>query len=189
MQTVQVPSKLEHERRRQHGVRAAATGDVATPVTGASEGAIPESAGEESTQPADVPSSVWRRSLVRLRRDHAVKLKDDALSASELKLEAMLLREENLRLKAERHRPLDLGALIEGLRAMAEVDVWPETTDDGWTTLSDCLVLREGLRQAALELEATIQAIKGNLAIVDDAGTGLELLDHLNTGTSAADAA
>ncbi|MFL5864068.1 MAG: hypothetical protein ACJ780_25405 [Solirubrobacteraceae bacterium] len=150
---------------------------------------MPEPAGEESIQPADVPSSVWRRSLVRLRRDRTVKLKDDALSASELKLETMLLREENLRLKAEQHRPLDLGGLIEGLRVMAEVDVCPETTDDGWTTLSDCLVLREGLRQAALELEATIKAIKGNLAIVDDDGMGLELLDRVDTGTSAADAA
>src|SRR6059058_5763431 len=107
MQTVQVPSKLEQQRRPRHG--ASAVADVAKPVTTVGDGAIPEPAGEESGQPADVPRGLWRRSLVRVRRDHAVKLKDDAVSASELKLETMLLREENLRLKSARHRPLDLG--------------------------------------------------------------------------------
>jgi hypothetical protein len=73
------------------------------------------------------------------------------------------LREENARLKAHRHRPHDLGTLIDHLRLVANPRPGPETVEDDWTAFSECLVIREALAQARLENEAAIRVIRERL--------------------------
>jgi len=112
------------------------------------------------------PSAVerLRRSIDRLVRDgDAAFVAGSTDDCAELKLELLLLREENARLKADRHRPVDLGSVIECLRLLAGQPADPETVEDAWATLSDCHVVREALAQASIELEAAIFALTAHL--------------------------
>lgn len=83
-----------------------------------------------------------------------------------IKLELMLLREENARLKAERHRPSDLGTLIDQLRLVAAHQGEAEMIDEGWTLVAECLTMREGLEQACLEIQASISAVQERLRML-----------------------
>ena len=112
------------------------------------------------------PSAVerLRRSIDRLVGDgDATWAEASADDCAELKLELLLLREENARLKADRHRPVDLGTLIEYLRLLGKQPANPATVEDAWRMLSDCHVVREALAQASVEIEATISALAEQL--------------------------
>jgi hypothetical protein len=90
-----------------------------------------------------------------------------------LKLQVMLLSEENARLKAARHRPSDVGTLIDQMRQLGAQEGESEMLDEAWTMLSECLLIREGLDQACIEIQSAIGDVRarlGSLAIrIDDA--------------------
>ena len=112
------------------------------------------------------PSAVerLRRSIDRRVRDgDAAWAEGSTDDCAELKLELLLLREEIARLKADRHRPVDLGTVIEYLRLIGQPPANPETVDDAWSMLSDCHVVREALAQASIEIEAAIAALQAQL--------------------------
>lgn len=94
-----------------------------------------------------------------------------------LELTVLLLREENARLKAERHRPPDVGTMIAQMRRIAVDQGEDELSDEAWSLLSECLVIREELSQACTEIKAAMSAVQerlGRLA-VRIPGTGPEL--------------
>jgi len=126
--------------------------------------------GERSREPL----ARFRRRIGQLRGD-ADELGGDAAPSedADLKLEIMLLREENARLKAQRHRPSDIDTLIEHMRRLSADKGDAEMVDEAWTLLSECLVIREGLEQACEEIQSAIGAVHGRLrnlaARLDDA--------------------
>ena len=81
-----------------------------------------------------------------------------------LKLQVMLLSEENARLKAARHRPSDVGTLIDQMRLLAAREGEGEVLDEAWTMLSECIVIREGLDRACLEIQSAIGDVRNRLA-------------------------
>ncbi len=97
------------------------------------------------------------------RRLGAIKLDRDAGAqvdgTLELKLELILLREENVRLKSERHRPFDVGTMIDQLRLRAGELDRAETIDEAWSALGQYLLLRENLAQADSEVQSAIAAL------------------------------
>lgn len=126
-----------------------------------------------STEATSEPFGRFRRNLGRFRgdangQDHAESLHNEA----ELKLQVMLLREENARLKAASRHPSDVATLIDQLRLLGATHGDGEMLDEAWTLLSECLVIREGLEQACIEIQAAISAVRirlGALAIgIDD---------------------
>jgi hypothetical protein len=90
---------------------------------------------------------------------HDEELDDEA----DLQLQVMLLREENARLKAGRHRPSDVGTMIDELRLVASEEEG-DLLDDAWSLLSECLVIREGLAQACVEIENAVGSVRQRLA-------------------------
>ena len=110
-----------------------------------------------ATTPARGPFARFRR---RIRRRGLDRTGSDPVEGGlELTLDLMLMREENVRLKSERHRPFDVGTLIDQLRLRtAEIDR-AQTPDDALSLLGEYLLLRENLAQADVEIEAAITAI------------------------------
>jgi hypothetical protein len=53
-------------------------------------------------------------------------------SEGDLELNLLLLREENARLKEERHRPPDVGTMIEQMRRIAVERSEDELSDEMW---------------------------------------------------------
>lgn len=100
----------------------------------------------------------------RLRGDANTQA-DGATAEDEtaLKLQIMLLSEENARLKAARHRPSDVGTLIDQMRLLAARDGEGEVLDEAWTMLSECLVIREGLDRACIEIQSAIDDVRDRL--------------------------
>jgi hypothetical protein len=80
-----------------------------------------------------------------------------------LQLQVMLLSEENARLKAERHRPSDIGTLIDQMRELGDQEGPGEVLDEAWTMLSECLVIRQGLEQACAEIQLAIAGVRERL--------------------------
>jgi hypothetical protein len=120
------------------------------------------------------PTGSDRRPFARLRRRlHRLRPeRDDAQPADghhDLTLELMLLREESVRLKSDRHRPLDVGTVIDQLRVRAEERERGQTVDEAFTMLSQYLLLRENLTQASVEVDVAIAATRARLAdVLDD---------------------
>lgn len=86
----------------------------------------------------------------------------------DLELVALLLREENAQLKAERHRPTVVGAMIAQMRRMAVERGEDELSNEAWSLLGECLVIQEELNQACEEIRAAMRAVQerlGRLAI------------------------
>ena len=81
----------------------------------------------------------------------------------DLKLQVMLLREENARLKAARHDPADSGSVIEQVRVLAESDDVSELLDETWDVLGECLAIREGLDRACIEIENAMSSVRERL--------------------------
>lgn len=126
------------------------------------------------------PSDARRRraAVARLLRmgvsDGAKSSSDEMAAMSELETELALLREENARLKVERHRPTDAGHVIERMRALtqeastAEPDAGSPSSVDGGQAFAECLALREGLMHACQEAQQAMQMIRGRLEALTD---------------------
>jgi hypothetical protein len=88
---------------------------------------------------------------------------------SELETELALLREENARLKVERHRPADAGRVIERMRSIRQDAPGAQREDgtpsgaDGGQALAELLALRDGLMDACQEVGQAMQGIRGRL--------------------------
>ena len=80
-----------------------------------------------------------------------------------LELTVLLLREENARLKAERHRPPDVGTMIAQMRRIALEQGEEELSDEAWSLMSECLVMREELNQACIEIKAAMSSLQDRL--------------------------
>ncbi len=87
----------------------------------------------------------------------------------ELEMELSLLREENARLKVERHRPPDAGRVIERMRDLGrehpagERDGEIAQPDRAGQAIVECLAMRDGLVAACQEVQQAIQGIRGRL--------------------------
>jgi len=80
-------------------------------------------------------------------------------------MELALLREENARLKVERHRPPDAGRVIERMRHLgrersAEEAAPPEGAGQ---SIAECQAMRDGLIGACQEVQRAMQGIRGRL--------------------------
>jgi hypothetical protein len=104
-----------------------------------------------------------RRGLDRLRS--ASDASTDGLQTGEedLDLTVHLLREENARLKAERYRPPDIGTMIDQLRRIAGEQGDERLSDNTWSLLTECLLIREELGQACIEIKAAIDTVQTRL--------------------------
>jgi hypothetical protein len=96
------------------------------------------------------------------------------LAMGELEAELALLREENARLKVERHRPADAGHVIERMRSIRPESSIArrggEVADqrDGEAApqaqvIAECLAVRDGLMEACQEVQRAMQGIRGRL--------------------------
>jgi hypothetical protein len=115
------------------------------------------------------PASRFRRRLERfkgLAETHELpgSLDDEA----ELRLQLMLLREENARLKAARHQPPSPGTAIDRVRMLSTPATDAEQADDAWSVLADCLVIRESLDQACVEIQRAISSVRDRLDGITD---------------------
>jgi hypothetical protein len=115
------------------------------------------------------PGSRFRRRLERfkgLAETHELpgSLDDEA----ELRLQLMLLREENARLKAARHQPPSPGTAIDRVRMLSTPATEAEQADDAWSVLADCLVIRESLDQACVEIQRAISSVRDRLDGITD---------------------
>jgi hypothetical protein len=88
---------------------------------------------------------------------------------SELETELALLREENARLKVERHRPADAGHVIERMRSIRQ-EAPTDQRDEGLSSgavggqaLAESLALREGMMDACQEAQQAMRGIRGRL--------------------------
>jgi hypothetical protein len=98
----------------------------------------------------------------------------------ELEMELALLREENARLKVERHRPPDAGSVIERMRHLggeSPTESRDEAAGPGSSgqAVEDCLAMRDGLIAACHEVQLAMQGIRGRLGelSVDDLQDGV----------------
>jgi hypothetical protein len=105
-----------------------------------------------------------RRRFERFRGD-ADAIREAGSSGQDVdqELTVMLLREENARLKAERHRPTDVGVMVDRLRVVATDEGEGNAHDDVWGLLSECLAIREGLDHACDEIHAAISSVQERL--------------------------
>jgi hypothetical protein len=83
-----------------------------------------------------------------------------------LRAELLLLREENARLKAARHRDPDVGVLIGRARAFAglRADDVAGMEDESTQVLVEGLVIRESLLELCQEIERAMVAIEVRLS-------------------------
>jgi hypothetical protein len=113
----------------------------------------------------DNESGRFRRRFERFKgssEDHGLAGSFD--DEDDLRLQLMLLREENARLKAARHKPADTGSMIDRVRILAQQSGNDELLDESWSLLAECLALREGLDQACVEIQAAIGSVRARLA-------------------------
>jgi hypothetical protein len=89
---------------------------------------------------------------------------------AELKLQLMLLREENARLKSARHQPASPGSVIDRVRVLAASGAEGDALDDAWGVLSECLAIREGLDQVCAEIQHAIDRVRERLAALTLSG-------------------
>jgi hypothetical protein len=115
--------------------------------------------------PGREPHARFRRRLERFKGvADAHDLTDSLDDEAELRLQLMLVREENARLKAARHKPPDAGTVIDRVRLLSAPRDEGEALDGAWTLLGECLVIREGLDQARIEVQAAINGVRERLA-------------------------
>jgi hypothetical protein len=138
---------------------------VETAVRGVAADAASETAHQPLVEPDREPFGRFRRNLERFKGMADGQEFDGSLeSEAELKLQLMLLREENARLKAARHQPADIGTVVDRVRLLAAPREGGELVDDAWTILGECLVIREGLDHACAEIQAAVDTVRDRLA-------------------------
>lgn len=141
------------------------TNDVVVEIGSASAPAAPEPEQPETVAPSEGdPFRGFRRRMERARlvleeQDPSTRVVQD----DDLRLQVMLLQEENARLKAARHKPADPGSVIEEMRNLREAKV-DEALDDAWSVLGECLALREGLDRACIEIQAAMTSVRERLS-------------------------
>src|SRR4029077_5047698 len=90
----------------------------------------------------------------------------------ELETELALLREENARLKVERHRPPDAGQVIERMRDLGREHPAPSGSpgdeealraDPTGQAMVECLAIRDRMVEACQEVQQAMQGIRGRL--------------------------
>lgn len=124
--------------------------------------------------PVDSRINKFRRGFERFRGDSDAYGEGEAPDGeSDLELTVLLLREENARLKAERHQPRDVGTMIDYLRRVGEEHGEGELSDELWSLLGECLVIREELDQACIEIRAAMSAVQDRLARLATAATAI----------------
>jgi uncharacterized small protein (DUF1192 family) len=97
--------------------------------------------------------------------DNARSPSGEALAVDELEAEITLLREENARLKIERHRPTDAGHVIERMRSIRQ-ETPAAARQEGAPpaqVIAECLAVRDGLMEACQEVQRAMQGIRGRL--------------------------
>jgi hypothetical protein len=103
----------------------------------------------------------------RLERFRGTESDPDGFESSddeaELKLQLMLLREENARLKSARHQPASPGTAIDRVRVLATSANEAEALDDAFSLLGDCLTIRESLDQVCVEIQSALDAVRERL--------------------------
>jgi hypothetical protein len=90
----------------------------------------------------------------------------ETLAMGELEAEITLLREENARLKIERHRPTDAGHVIERMRSIRPASPVARQEGEGALpaqVIAECLAVRDGLMEACQEVQRAMQGIRGRL--------------------------
>lgn len=79
-------------------------------------------------------------------------------------MELALLREENARLKVERHRPADPGRIIDRMRDLRqESHAVQQGEDVSSRSLVECLTLRDGLLEACREIQQAMQGMQSRI--------------------------
>jgi uncharacterized membrane protein YccC len=111
------------------------------------------------------------RRLLRLGVSDGTDSPDTGMG--ELEMELALLREENARLKVERHRAPDAGRIIERMRHLGETPGDAPQNGNGngngshareaAETLIECLAIRDALVQACNEVQQAMQGIRSRL--------------------------
>ncbi len=147
-------------------IASAASAEVLGPIGAAPEGdARPlHSGGDDSPLGDEQPFGRFRRRIERFRGPGDADIVPGSLDdESELRLQVMMLREENARLKAARHHPAGAGSAIESIRLLGSQAPDPDTLDEAWSLLSECLVIREGLEQVCVEMQRAIGAVQERL--------------------------
>jgi hypothetical protein len=121
-----------------------------------------------------VSKSKGRASRILSLGVHGGRRGSDDAAMGELEMELALLREENARLKVERHRPPDAGRVIERMRHLERVGD-PRGDDqaprgDAAETTAECTAMRNGLLEACREVQHAMQSIRARLSAlaVDD---------------------
>jgi hypothetical protein len=134
------------------------------------EQAVREPSGAEASA---VDTQRRRAAFARLLRmgvsDGAKSSSGDMAAMSELETELALLREENAQLKVERHRPADVGHVIERMRSLRlQVPVERQAGGsappaEATQAIAECLAMRNGLIDACREVQQAMQGIRGKL--------------------------
>lgn len=138
---------------------------VETAVPGGAADTASETDHQPLVDPDREPFGRFRRNLERFKGMADGQEFDGSLDGeAELKLQLMLLREENARLKAARHQPADIGTAVDRVRLLAAPREDGELVDDAWTILGECLVIREGLDHACVEIQAAVDSVRDRLA-------------------------
>jgi hypothetical protein len=113
------------------------------------------------------PEGVGRRNAA-LGRIFRLGVSDGTPSAGEavlgeLEMELALLREENARLKVERHRRPDPGRIIDRMRDLRQESHAGQADDAVARALIECLALRAGLLEACQEIQQAMQGMQSRL--------------------------
>jgi hypothetical protein len=127
------------------------------------------------------PADAGRRSAA-LGRIFRLGVSDGASSAGEavlgeLEMELALLREENARLKVERHRPPDPGRIIDRMRDLRQESHAGQADDAVARVVVECLTLRAGLLEACQEIQQAMQGMQsrlGTLSVAVEARGGAQ---------------
>lgn len=78
-------------------------------------------------------------------------------------MELALLREENARLKVERHRRPDPGRIIDRMRDLRQESHAGQADDVVARVVIECLALRAGLLEACQEIQQAMQGMQSRL--------------------------
>jgi hypothetical protein len=140
--------------------------------------------GQPVTGPVEIappPADVRRRGaalsrLVRLGVSDGTKSSASEAILGELEMELALLREENARLKVERHRRPDPGRIIDRMRDLRQEPHAEQTDDEVSRGIVECISLRDSLLEACQEIQQAMQGMQsriGTLSVAVEAKSGV----------------
>jgi hypothetical protein len=139
-----------------------------TPTGGRIWRLLRDGASERSSTSAPADAAEAPRRDTALRRVFSLGVSEGVATPGdaaqgELEMELALLREENARLKVERHRPADPGRIIERMRNLRQ-EPGAVPADDGLSrSIVECLALRDGLLEACQEIQQAMQGMQSRI--------------------------